>query len=197
MATPGSAVGLGCSKTGPRPAVVGAQDGVQRDRQTGEVAVVDAPVIELTDELAEQPRPVAAGGCDGRWHLHAPLDEPHSRASGGGGTGLFPGSVPAGGRTPLRDRSTASRGDRPTTPGAGRRRSPSSSTINSGAGRRRASPFDLRMLSLLAPLLLPLPPSSPVGGAAALSHALDCADEAPVTRHHELRNPTVQEVCPS
>jgi hypothetical protein len=47
---------------------------------------------------------------------------------------------------------------------------------------------------MLAPLLLPLSQSSPIAGASAPSHASDCADEAPVTRHHELRDSRVQEV---
>jgi hypothetical protein len=49
--------------------------------------------------------------------------------------------------------------------------------------------LDLRALNLLAPLLIPLTLSSAVGGASAVAHGLDCADEAPVTHHHELRNP--------
>ena len=43
---------------------------------------------------------------------------------------LLPRSVPAGGRTPLGDRSAASRRDRPTAPAAGRRRSPPFATAD-------------------------------------------------------------------
>ena len=51
----GSAGELGASP-------VALQCRLECPRQGGQVAVVDPPVVKLTDELAEQSGPVAAGG---------------------------------------------------------------------------------------------------------------------------------------
>src|SRR3954447_19823485 len=50
------------------------------------------------------------------------------------GPRLLPGSVSAGGRTPLGDRSTVLRGDRPTARPTGPRRGPSLATGHLGIG---------------------------------------------------------------
>jgi hypothetical protein len=112
-------------------------------------------------------------------------------SSRGRSTCLLPGSVPAGGGAPLWNRTTAAERDRPTAPSAGRRGGPSFSAIRVRAGQLRARRLALGALNLLAPLLLPspLPFSSPVWGAAAASHAFDCPDGVPVTRHHEFGDP--------
>src|SRR4051794_4283551 len=100
--------------------------------------------------------------------------------------------MPASGRAPLRNWSAASRGDGPTAPPAGRGRGPPSS-VNLSTWYR-AILLQLRTLELLTPLQLPLPLSAPVAGAAAASHALDCPEESPVTRHHEFTELPMQDV---
>jgi hypothetical protein len=70
--------------------------------------------------------------------------------------------VPACGRTPLGDRSSGPRRDRPAAPTAGRRRGPSRATVHLGTGRLRASPLGRRPLGLLTSLSLAFTLSSPV-----------------------------------
>ena len=178
-----------------RAPAVGIENGAQGRRKSSEVAVVDAAVLQLVRELVKQPGPVPARGRGWDATLDQSLDHLHCGPAGGRGPCLLPGPMPAGGQALLGDRPAASRSDGPTAPAAGRRRSPASSIISTGVGRRRASLLALCALGLLAPLLLPLPTSSPVAGASAISHAHDSADEPAVTRHHELRNPWVHEVC--
>ncbi len=167
---------------------VGLQHGLQCPGEAGEVAVVDATVVHLARELAEQRRPVPPGGFEGDADLDPSLYHLHGGPARARSSRLLPGSMPAGGRAPLGDRAPASRRDRPAAPATGRGGRPSLRAVRSGAlrfgaDRRRGS------LGPLTPLLLPLPPSCTVFGAAAGSHADDCADEAPVTRHHELGDP--------
>src|SRR3712207_1501370 len=49
----------GAAPAGPPP--VGPQHRLQRPAERGQVAVIDAAVVQLTGELAEQPRPVPTG----------------------------------------------------------------------------------------------------------------------------------------
>lgn len=71
----------------------------------GEFAGVDPTVVELRSELARHARPVAVPGhphpLDRR--LDDPLHHLNCRSARGGGSGLFPGALPAGGGAPLRD----------------------------------------------------------------------------------------------
>ena len=55
----------------------GLQDVVERDREGEQIAAVDAAVVELACEVAEQPRPVLAPGSHRDRHLHAPLNDLH------------------------------------------------------------------------------------------------------------------------
>jgi hypothetical protein len=167
---------------------VGLQHGLQCPGKAREVAVVDATVVQLACELAEQRRPVPPGGFEGDTDLDPSLDDLDRGPPRRRRPCLFPRAMPAGRRTPLGDRSPTSRRDRPAAPATGRGGRPSFRAVASGglrfgADRRRGS------LGPLTPLLLPLPPSCTVCGAAAGSHADDCAHDAPVTRHHELGDP--------
>jgi hypothetical protein len=162
--------------------------------QAWEVAVVDATVVQLGGELTEQPGPRATGRRGRDPDLDAAFDDLHRGETRDGGPALLPGSVPAGGRTPLRNRSPTSRRDRPAAPPTGPRRGPSLATACLGIGRARpghAGPRWLRPLAtpgLLFPTLpLPLTLSGSVSGTPAVSHANDTADEPSVTRHHEFR----------
>jgi hypothetical protein len=191
--SPGSLQVGGAGPVGPPP--VGPQHGLQCPAEAGEVAVVDAAVIQLAGELTEQLRSVPAGRLEGDTDLDPPLDHLHRGSAGGRSAGLFPGSVAAGGGTPLGDRSPALRGDRPTAPPTGPRRSPSLATGHVGIRRPRpghAGRGWLRPLTLPGLLLPPLPLtftlSGPVPGAPAGSQATDAADEPPETRHHEFRD---------
>jgi hypothetical protein len=47
--------------------------------------VVDASVVQLAGELAEQFGPIAAAGHDRNLDLDAPLDDVHCRQTGGSG----------------------------------------------------------------------------------------------------------------
>ncbi len=161
----------GWSRHDASPSVMGLEHLTQYHREVRQVAVVYLTAVELTDELSEHRRPVPAGRYDGRRYLHVSLDDLDRRVAGSCGARLLPSSVPAGGRTPLRDGSAASGGDGPPAPAAGRRRRPSSSAISLGDGRRRSSLLGLRALSLLAPPLLPLTTSRPVASASAVPHA--------------------------
>src|SRR5687768_5282372 len=85
-----------------RSSPVPLQYGLQGPRQSRQVAVVDPSVVQLAGELAEQPRPVAAGGRERHLDLNASLDELNCGQTGGSRPGLLPRPVPAGGRAPLR-----------------------------------------------------------------------------------------------
>ncbi len=54
---------------------IGLQRGLQCPGEAGEVTVVDTTVVQLAGELAEQPRPVMAGGRQRASDLDAPLDD--------------------------------------------------------------------------------------------------------------------------
>ncbi len=168
----------------PGPPSVGLQHGLQCPAEAGEVAVVDAAVVQLAGELTEQLRPVSAGWLEGDTDFDPPLDHLHRGPLGGRSAGLFPGSVAAGGGTPFGDRSPALRGDRPAAPPTGPCRGPPLATGHirirgpqpGHAGRgwlRPQTPSGL----MLSPLLLTFTLSGSIPGAPASSHAIDAADE--------------------
>src|SRR3954468_25110919 len=99
----------------------GVEDGGERGGEGQQVAVVDAAVVELACEVAEQSRPVLAP-CGGRLgDLHPPFDNPDRRQPGGRSPGLLPGSLPAGGGTPFRGSTCGPDADRPSAPPTARR----------------------------------------------------------------------------
>lgn len=155
-----------------RPPPKGPQDRLQCPAEAGQVPVVDAAVVQLTGELTEQPRPVPAGRLAWYMDFDPPLDHLHSRPAGGRRAALFPGSMSAGGRAPLRDRAAAAWGDRSAAPSAGRRGGASFRPGRHGGGPVRTGTFYSGGLPLLSALLLACPPSSPVLGSAAGAHAL-------------------------
>ena len=155
---------------GPPP--VGLQDRVQCPAEGGQVPVVDAAVIQLTGELAEQPRPVPAGRLEGDADFDPPLNHLHRRTAGGRCAALFPGSMPAGGRAPLRDRAPAARRDRSTAPSADRRGGAPFRPVRRWGGPIRTGTFYWGVLPVPAALFRTRPPSSPVIGSAADFHAL-------------------------
>jgi hypothetical protein len=116
-------------------AVVCLEYGVERDGQGQQVAVVDSAVVELASEVAEQPWPILAPGYDRCGNVHPSLDDPDSSEAGGDRSGLFPGPLPAGRRTPLRESTRRLEGDRPTAPPARRRGQPLG--LHFGLDRRR------------------------------------------------------------
>jgi hypothetical protein len=81
----------------------------------------------LDGELAQQIHPGTLSRPRGRRRRRDgdhPLDDLDGAASGGRGPSLLPGPVPAGGRAPLRNRSTRPRGDLPVAPTTRRGRCP-------------------------------------------------------------------------
>jgi hypothetical protein len=172
-----------------RPPPVRPQDRVQCPAEGGQVPVVDAPVIQLTGELAEQPRPVSTGRLEGYTDLDPPLDHLHCRPAGVRRAALLPGPVPAGGRAPLRDRAAAARGDRSAAPSAGRRGDAAFGPVRRRAGLVGTGALHCGLLVALTALLFTGPPSCPVFVGAARSHGLKSAGSSPVTRHHEFPSP--------
>jgi hypothetical protein len=61
MSSPVEGADVGGSNPYVRTPAIGIQHGVERDREVGEVAVVDATVVELASEVVQQPGPVSAG----------------------------------------------------------------------------------------------------------------------------------------
>jgi hypothetical protein len=108
-----------------RTPAIGIQHGVERDREVGEVAVVDATVVELASEVVQQPGPVSAGRRGGDGDLDAPLDDLDRGEARFCCPGLFPRPLPAGRRAPFRDPAPGLRLHRRAAPAAGRRRTPS------------------------------------------------------------------------
>lgn len=155
-----------------RPPPVGPQDRVQCPAEGGQVPVVDTAVIQLTGELAEQPRPVSTGRLERYTDLDPPLDHLHRRPAGFRRAALLPGPVPAGGRAPLRDRAAPARGDRSAAPSASRRGGPSFGPVCRMTGLVRTGAFFRRLLLALAGLLLARPPSGSVLRGAACSHVI-------------------------
>lgn len=155
-----------------RPPPVGPQDGLQRPAKDGQVPVVDVAVIQLTGEIAEQSRPVPAGRLEGDTNLNPPLHHLHRRPAGGRRAALLPGSVAAGGRAPLGNRTAAAPGDRSTAPPAGRRGSASFPPVRRGGRPVRTRVFFRGATLTLAALLLARPPSGAVLRGAAGSHVL-------------------------
>src|SRR4051812_29395455 len=94
--------------------VEGLDDAVERDREGEQIAAVDAAVVELACEVAEQPRPVLAPGSHRHRYLDSSLNDLNSGPAGGGRPGLLPGPLPAGRRTPLRKSTRRLDGDRAT-----------------------------------------------------------------------------------
>ena len=92
----GAVAPCGLAPAGADSATEHLVDGVERDREGEQVAVVDAAVLELPGEVAEQAGPVLAFGRDRRGDLHASLDDPDRGQAGRGRPGLLPGSLPAG-----------------------------------------------------------------------------------------------------
>jgi hypothetical protein len=109
-------------------------------------------------------------------------------SAGGRSSRLFPGSVPAGGGAPFGDRSPASRRDRPAAPTTGCRSCPAFGPVPVRSGPVRAG-VRIRLLGLLTPLPLSLPPSGSVFGATACTHAVKAPDDSPETCHHESAHP--------
>jgi hypothetical protein len=142
---------------GPPP--VRLQDRVQCPAEGGQVSDVDTAVAQLTGELTEQPRPIPAGRLERYMDLDPPLDHLHRRPAGGRRAALFPGSMPAGGRAPLRDRAAAARGDRFAAPSTGRRGGASFGPVRHSAGLARTRAFYRGVLQVLAGLLLARSPS--------------------------------------
>src|SRR4051812_25254375 len=152
---------------GPRP--VRLQDRVQCPAEGGQVSVVDAAVAQLPGELTEQPRPIPAGRLEGDADFDPPLNHLHRRTAGGRRAALFPGSMPAGGRAPLRDRAPAARRDRSAAPSADRRVGASFRPVRRWGGPVRTGAFHRGVLALL---LLARPPTGPVLPGAAGFHVL-------------------------
>jgi hypothetical protein len=177
--------GAGAGPVGAPPVCL--QYRLQRPGEDGEVAVVDAAVVQLAGELAEQQRPVSPGEFEGNAYLDPSLDHLDGGSAGGRSSRLFPGPMPAGGRAPLRDWSPASGRERPTAPTASRCGASSRATVGFGAGPLWQGLFSRRTLDVQTPLALALPPSISVG-TPAVCHADDPADGPPVTRHHDFRN---------
>ena len=191
-AAPGGTVPLGGAVADVVPASVGGQDGVEGNRQAGEVTVIDPAVVELRSQLREGLRPIAPVERLPHGDVHPSFDDLHRRPAGSRGAGLLPGAVPAGGRTPLGDRSTALRGDRPTAPPTGPRSGPSLATGRPSVGRSRGL-GGRRLLRPLPPPGLLFPPlpltftqSGLVSATPAVSHTDDAADKPSVTRQHEF-----------
>jgi hypothetical protein len=66
----------GCSDSDAVTSAVGLQDGVERAAEVGQVAVVDAAVVELVGEFLEQTGPVPPRWRDRYPHLHRALYDP-------------------------------------------------------------------------------------------------------------------------
>jgi hypothetical protein len=161
----------GAGRAGAPP--VGSQYRLQCSVESGQVAVVDAAVGELCGELVEQPRPVPAGWLQRDAELDLPFDNLHRGPVGGGGAGLLPGSVAAGGRAPLRDRTSAAWSDRSGAPSARCRRGAPIAAFCWGAGPIGTHIVGRGAPRLLLPsLLLAFPPANPVLRRSARSHGL-------------------------
>ncbi len=163
--------------------------------QVEQVAVVDSSEVELVSQILQRLGPVLASQRLPRRYLDAALHDLHGGPARGRGPGLLPCPMPARGRTPLRDRTSPARGDRSAAPSA---------VGGGGPSRRRGDLADgcvglLRLprlpLSLLASSALGLFASPSVVRRPFATHAAERPDGPPVSRHHELRHPTVQEVC--
>ncbi len=173
-----------------RPPPVGLQYGLQCSTEAGRVAVIDAGVVQLPGLFAEQLGPVPPGRLERDPDLDAPFDHLHPRPAGGHSSALFPGSVPAGGRTPLRNRATAARCDRLTAPSADRRRSAPFAPVRRGAGPLRTGGLGRCRGDVLTPLLLARPTASPVLGDSAGSHVHRICSRSSRNSSPRVRSPT-------
>jgi hypothetical protein len=153
--------------------LIRVQRRLQRPGEAGEVAVVDAAVIELIGEFAQQPRPVSPSRFQGDADVHPSLDDRYRGPARGGRPGLFPRAVATGGRAPLGDRSSASRSDQPAAPPAGDRGGPWIVTAGFMVSSLRGSFVGSVCCTIdaLAPLPFTFTPPGPVLGTAAASHA--------------------------
>jgi hypothetical protein len=73
---------------------VSLQYGLQFPCQGGKVAVVDAAVVDLVGEFAEDSRPVPAGRRERDLDLHPPLDDVDGGETRGGSSRLLPRTLP-------------------------------------------------------------------------------------------------------
>ncbi len=166
------------------------QHRLERPGEAREVAVVDAAVVELIGEFAQQPRPVSPSRFQGDADLHPSLDDLDRGPARGGRLGLFPRAVATGGRAPLGNRSSASRSDQPAAPNHRRSRRPVD------RGRRRHGGFAPRELRRVGALHDRCADAVAVHVHAAWPCPPDCrcfscpeaAHQPPVTRHHDWRN---------
>jgi hypothetical protein len=177
--TPDRAALVGGSEADVGPAVVGLEDGIECHGQSGEVAVVDPPVIELLSQLSQRLRPIPAGERQPRRDFHAPLDDLDCRTAGGRSPRLLPGALPARRRAPGGDAPAGFRLDRPAAPPARRGGSAAIGRIRrcggglnaSGAGARAGCNSALR--GRRYPWLLtglPLSPPLPRHGSQRIHH---------------------------
>src|SRR4051812_2995365 len=102
----------------------GIEDAVERTGEGQQIAVVDAAVVELSCEGAEQPRPVLAPGSRRYRYLHLSLDDLDGGPTRGGYPGLLPRPLPASRRAPFGKSTRRLDGDRPVAPPARRHRQP-------------------------------------------------------------------------
>lgn len=173
---------------------VGVEDGVECDGQLRKVSVVDAPVVELPDELLQDWDPAPSSGHRRSRNRHLPLNDAYCSKTGGRRAGLFPGAVPARRRAPLRDGPAPRWRDGPTAPATSLRRRPSVRPAGLEWPQSLAVPAQL-LRGHSPALSLPLSSTSRVAFIPLAAHGSDDADGPSVTRHHELPPPTLQEVC--
>ena len=176
----------------------GLEDAVERDREGEQIAAVNAAVVELVREVAEQPRPVLALGS--RWYryFHSSLDELDGAPARSGRSGLLPCPLPAGRRTPLRQSTSRLDGDRPAAPPARRRGQPPG--LPGGVDRwRRTCLTDTGWRSArprrqLAPSC-DAPRRGPTRRAASSAHARDGPDGCPRRRHPDASRRNREALC--
>jgi hypothetical protein len=113
----------------PGAALEGGERLVECAGDAWQVPAVDETTVKLATQLAEQTDPLIVTGCP-RGGLRCrgdddPLDDLDSGKARGGRAGLLPRAVPAGRRTPLRNRAPGPESDRTTAPAACGRRGPS------------------------------------------------------------------------
>src|SRR3569833_3497338 len=165
--------------------MVGIHHGLQFAGEAGKGTVVDAAVVELVCKLAEQPGPVPSGGIHGYTDRHQSLNDVDRGSVRGGSSLLFPSPMPAGGRTPLRDRSPTAQRDQAGAPSASRGSRTSCAGIGPNGARIGGSRFGLCRGDL--PAALPLAFTSPLAAIriAVVAHVRDYPGEPPETRLHD------------
>src|SRR3954469_16905156 len=108
--------GLSVSRSGDLQ--LSAVTGGERFGEVGEVAVVDAAVVELAAEGVKQPGSIPAPRRGRGAALHGAVDCAYGRQAGGGRPGLFPRSLPTRRRTPLWKSPRGLDNDRASAPAA-------------------------------------------------------------------------------